>query len=513
MGSVIAPGCALPWIDSTRTQSASPGEGIHTVIISIRRPTTRRRTLRHIGIVVAALSMLASASAAMSATVTKTALSAGVPGFPTQPGGLGVFEADTPFPPPDARREVGTYAVTVAADPAIAAEAPFAGSWKAYAVTDVRDHTDNGVPSPMELQLAADAWAGEFLADVPAKLTWLLRHSETLIAAEADTQRAAAATQILVWQTLRNPQGGLLPRADLVTPSTDPAVNALAAKFAALMEAGVAVAAGEAALGITAGPVSGCASTLTVSATPGVPVVLTVDNGGVLTTTTVIIGATGTASAAVHGVVGTTVTVTAALASGGVLVRADGAHDPDIHTTEDNDSRTPEEMIFLVGGQAATATVAINCPALPATPSTTTPPAAPVVTAVGAPAAVLRLTKAAPSSAVAGKHVTYRLRVRNVGAVPATSVVLRDVLPSGMTIARLPAGTTLKSGVITWRLGTLAPGTQRVLALTVRLDATIAGRRCNNAAASADNAPTVRARACSQVRAVAGVSRLPVVTG
>ena len=82
-----------------------------------------------------------------------------------------------------------------------------------------------------------------------------------------------------------------------------------------------------------------------------------------------------------------------------------------------------------------------------------------------------------------------------------------------MTLVRRPAGTTIKNGAVVWRVGTLAPGAQRVVALTVRLARTLNGQRCNTATASGANAPTVTARACSAIRAVAGTVRVPIVTG
>ena len=82
-----------------------------------------------------------------------------------------------------------------------------------------------------------------------------------------------------------------------------------------------------------------------------------------------------------------------------------------------------------------------------------------------------------------------------------------------MTLARRPAGTTIKNGVVIWRVGTLAPGEQRAVALTVRLTRTLTGKRCNTATASGANAPAVTARACSAIRAVAGTVRIPIVTG
>mgnify|MGYP001273120699 FL=1 len=497
------------------TSPPRPGKGFAIVVLTLTRRSglSRRRSLSAL-VVLAAACVTVSAGTARAATVTKSGLAAGIPGFPSAPGGLGVFEALTPVLPADAVREVGTYTVAIAADPAGAAEAPFAGSWKGYGVTDIRNHTDNNVPYPMVLQLAADAWAGEYSPEVAANLTWLLRNADTLVAGEADANAASAAIQVVVWQTLRNPQGNppLEPRADLVNPTVSPQINALAAKFTAIMQAGVAAdPTGTPTITLTTGVLAGCTTTLNVSGTPGTPVLLTIDNGGLLSTQVVIIAADGSASATVQGVPGVTVTVSGSVATGGVLVRADGAHDPDAHTTEANQSRAPEELIFLAGAASATASTPITCSALvPPVPPVTTPPPG---TTTGRASGALSLTKTAPPAALAGQVITYRLRVRNRSSVAVESVVVRDVLPKGMSLVTTPAGATVKNGTVVWRVGTLAAGERKVLAFQVRLDRTIHGKRCNNASASGANAPTVRARACSAVRAVAGAVRIPVVTG
>ena len=198
-----------------------------------------------------------------------------------------------------------------------------------------------------------------------------------------------------------------------------------------------------------------------------------------------------------------------------MLVRADGAHNPDVHTTPANQSFAPEELIFLGGQQITSSTVLVACPALvPPLPVAPLPqPLVISVTVAGVTGGTLSLTKGGPSSAIAGQVITYRLRVRNSSSVPVTSVVLRDVLPSGMTLVSRPAGTTIKNGAVVWQLGTLAPGQRRAISLKVRINRTIKGRRCNSANASAANAATVTARACSAIRSVSGAVRIPIVTG
>lgn len=232
-------------------------------------------------------------------------------------------EAGTPALPADAVREVGTLNVHVAAT--LPREEPFAGNWKAYAVTDIRYRTDAGVVYPMNLQLADTACAGEFAPEVAQKLTWLLRHADSLIATEPDTTRAAAV-QIVVWQTLRNPQHNppFLPRADLDTPSVDPAVNAIAATFTAITDANYA--AGDSAIGVSVGAATGCSSAVTITGTPGTPVLLSTTSGGTLSADAVVIGQDGTATVTLAAPAGATVTINAVVNTGGVLVRADGVH-------------------------------------------------------------------------------------------------------------------------------------------------------------------------------------------
>lgn len=474
--------------------------------MSTSRP--RRRTR---GALIAAACLAAftlSIATASAATVTKNSLLTGITGFPSVAGGLGVYEAGGvpgPGDASDAIREVGAYDVTVAAD--VPAETPYAGAWRAYAVTDIRYHTDNAVAYPMVLQLAATAWAGEFDPDVAHKLEWLLRHADGLIAGEADPGRAAAAIQVVVWQTLRNPPV-FEARANLTVPTTDPAVNALAAKFTALMDSGFTTPTGT-SIALQAGPVSACGSTLTITSTPGTVVTLTITHNGVLSTKALVIGPDGTATAAASTAPGVTVTVTATVATGGVLVRADGLHEPDAHTTDANRSEGPEELIFLAGTQSAAASIPFTCQAPPPPPGTptgapTTPPAA---------AGTLRIVKNGPVTAVAGQVVTYRIKLTNTSAVAVTGVVLRDILPPGLSVLKVPKGATLKKGVVTWSVGALAPGAAKTVALRVRIDRGASGTRCNRASATGVDVTLVKAAACTAIRAVAGAVRLPPVTG
>lgn len=143
-------------------------------------------------------------------------------------------------------------------------------------------------------------------------------------------------------------------------------------------------------------------------------------------------------------------------------------------------------------------------------PPTVIPP--PVV--IGTQSASLAVSKRGPRIARAGTVVTYAITVRNTNATTAaTAVVVSDLLPVGYSVAQRPKGTKFLKGKLVWNLGTLAAGASKTVKVKIRLDRSAAGTRCNTGVASAGNAPTVRARACTRVLAVLGAARTPIVTG
>lgn len=148
----------------------------------------------------------------------------------------------------------------------------------------------------------------------------------------------------------------------------------------------------------------------------------------------------------------------------------------------------------------------------PAPPTPTTTPAVPQL--IGVQSASLAVAKRGPRIARAGTLVTYAITVRNTSTTnAATSVVVSDLLPVGYSVAQRPKGTKFLKGKLVWRLGTLAAGAAKTVRVRIRLDRSAAGTRCNTGVASAGNAPTVRARACTRVLAVLGAARVPIVTG
>ncbi len=174
----------------------------------------------------------------------------------------------------------------------------------------------------------------------------------------------------------------------------------------------------------------------------------------------------------------------------------------------------------VMSGQTVLASATANVQVCRTPPTSSavppTPPGTAVVVGTGTPnpSSTLRVTKRGPARAAAGQVVTFTIIVRNTNTTTAaTSVVLTDVLPAGYAIAKRPTGSVLRKGKLIWTIGDLAPGASKTLRVQVRIDRTASGRRCNTAVASAGNAPTVAARACTAVARIAGATRIPIVTG
>lgn len=153
-------------------------------------------------------------------------------------------------------------------------------------------------------------------------------------------------------------------------------------------------------------------------------------------------------------------------------------------------------------------------PGTPTTPATPTPPGPPARPENPrnrpTPPPRWRVAKVGPRVLTAGRMGTYTIRVRNVGRVALRNVTLRDRLPGGLALPRVPRGARLERGTLVWRIGRVAPGrtvTRRVRVLAVN---TGARRACNVAVARVGVSAPRRARACTRIRVVVVP---PAVTG
>jgi len=359
---------------------------------------------------------------------------------------------------------------------------------EAWCVDRTRRITE-GVTYPVDIQTPADTPA--LRSPGAQAAAWLMGEADGLMARAANRNLEAAAIQVAVWRLTGQ-------AADVWQATPDSALNARADALRRLADGRAPVTA--LALQAPAAPVAiGAPAGLVVSATPGAEVDLRVGSGaGALAATHVGIGPAGTAAVDLTPSGPGTVTVDAT-ARGGALIRA--AHL--------SGATTPQDMgMVLPTPLEARASVTVTTPVV--APPAVVPPSA-VPTAVARPAR-LRLGKTGPARVVFARSIRYTLTVANPSAVTARDVVVRDPVPPGASLVRLPARARLDGGAVVWRLGDLAPGARVTVHLRLRADILSARRVRNVARASASNAATVRAQALTHVvipRRVAP-ARIPV---
>lgn len=129
-----------------------------------------------------------------------------------------------------------------------------------------------------------------------------------------------------------------------------------------------------------------------------------------------------------------------------------------------------------------------------------TPPAqASLATNVQKPSASLSLSKTGYSSALAGGQLVYTLIAGNTSGNTASNVTVVDVLPAGVSfVAASLAPTTLTPPVVSWSMGSLAPGEQRTIVVTTTAPAST-GVITNTALADAQQAVVTQTLFSTQV--------------
>jgi len=79
----------------------------------------------------------------------------------------------------------------------------------------------------------------------------------------------------------------------------------------------------------------------------------------------------------------------------------------------------------------------------------------------------LTIEKVAPPNAVLGQPLVYQILVRNVGATPARQVIVEDQIPQGSKLTGTIPRAELVDKTLIWRLGTLAAGEEKKIAVRV----------------------------------------------
>jgi uncharacterized repeat protein (TIGR01451 family) len=109
---------------------------------------------------------------------------------------------------------------------------------------------------------------------------------------------------------------------------------------------------------------------------------------------------------------------------------------------------------------------------------------------VACPNPDVKITKSASSTSVSsGDTVTFTLEVSNVGSGTATSVVISDTIPSGLTITGAP-GCTVSGQSVTCNVGDIVGGGKKSVTVTVKATDGACPSVDNKATVSASNEPS-----------------------
>ncbi len=319
-------------------------------------------------------------------------------------------------------------------------------------------------------------------------LTWILLNRTPTGSPTPEKQRLAAAAQVATWILVD-------PKINSSVPTDDAALNAAAL---ALVQEANAATASPVSLSLSAVvPAAGAtSSTITVFSRPGTLVTLSVSQGaGSLSTSDVLVGPGGFGTATVTVPGPGTVSVSASTPGDGRLI--------DINPTN---PRTRPQPTAVAEPTTLTATTPVVFTAAPAAPVAPAPvarvaPVAPVavpVAGVGVPK--VTISKRGPTRARVLSQIDYTIVVRNPGTVTLRNVVLRDRLPRGVAFVGASRRSSLTRGVVTFRLGTLAPGQARTIIVTVVATSSVRGARVNIARVTATGARMVGARARTAFR-------------
>lgn len=98
-------------------------------------------------------------------------------------------------------------------------------------------------------------------------------------------------------------------------------------------------------------------------------------------------------------------------------------------------------------------------------------------------------TTDSPDPVDTGSNLTYTITVAQNGPTDATNIVLTDTLPSGVTYVSGSAGCSHDSGVVTCNIGTLTPGSNTQVTITVQVDPQATGTLTNTATVTSDGFP------------------------
>lgn len=137
-------------------------------------------------------------------------------------------------------------------------------------------------------------------------------------------------------------------------------------------------------------------------------------------------------------------------------------------TSASRASGAMDAFTFVIGTTAAAAPMISNTVTVSATEPDPVPANNSATAATTVNAANLSVTKTdAPDPVNAGSNLTYTVTVANAGPSAATSVVLTDTLPAGVTFVSATMPCTQAGGVVSCALGTINSGANVVITIVV----------------------------------------------
>ena len=83
---------------------------------------------------------------------------------------------------------------------------------------------------------------------------------------------------------------------------------------------------------------------------------------------------------------------------------------------------------------------------------------------------VLTISKTGPENLYLGRSVAYEITITNKGDAPAKDLLIEDQLPAGVKFVSASNGGKALAGIVSWNLGTLAPGSSRKVSVAVMPD-------------------------------------------
>jgi uncharacterized repeat protein (TIGR01451 family) len=151
----------------------------------------------------------------------------------------------------------------------------------------------------------------------------------------------------------------------------------------------------------------------------------------------------------------------------------------------------PVQMVVKVASPLPSGTLISNG-AYSIDSNETSPVTGALVTTTVSSAPVLSVSKTdSPDPVAAGANITYTLTYANTGNANATGVALADTVPANTTFVSATGGGALSAGVVTWNLGTLAPGPSASVQMVVKVASPLpSGTLISNGAYSIDSNET-----------------------